>query len=660
MKKIYIALAVLATAALTSCVQEKSFNGLTPVGENGIAFTIGGSATRSAEEGESYAMKGITISLGNIDGESINLEETIEELNPSPATRGVPAYTQNVGKLYKDQLGVYAEEFGDACFATDAVAGEGWRYTHYYGSKDPWPADKDVPVDFYFRMPVVEDLAMTGVTNLVNAEKKTTFKFTSPYTGKEQSDILFSQVSVSKNQHDGYLPNGTPVLMYHALTGVKFRNGHSNENETKTIITKVVFKNLYDKGDCTVDLAAAEKVQWPADKLGMTLGTFTQEFENATFDTTLDDVKNNPDGTVGSGEGYDADHTWNSDFNNTSWTSAASDKNLNDKDGSLTFWFIPQKIRNNVTLEVTFLIKTKDTPEGTEITHSIEFGKLLNEGRENAVEWKAGQLRTYTLKPFDVDVEIKDKMTADTKSDLHIANTGNVDEYVRLLIMGNWYGWQPGTTEEQMKSTEPTILVGYAYKGDEAELASLSDEAKAEKMREMVLPWYREGYDLDNNPATPNVDPYGHFDTTFSLGNLGDRDGKMKDWADASGGFYYTAKVGPGEGTLTTASATKDLFGSYKLDNTPKIYLPYANGREAAVGVHLVMEIVVQAIAVPTVKVDGVEKDVWWLEAWYRATGIEKLHPNDMKDGEYRNKTYRNLYLAGEYTGQVADEIPIE
>ncbi len=654
MKKVYIALAVLATAALTSCQEEKSFNELTPVGENGIAFTIAGSATRSAVEGESYAMKGITISLGNIEGESLNIEETIEELNPSPATKGSPAYTQNVGILYKNQLGVFAEEFGDASFATDAVAGDGWRYTHHYGSKDPWP-DEKTPVDFYLRMPVNEALGMPGVSNLSNADKKTTFTFTSPYTGAEQTDILFSQVSVNKKQHDGYLPDGTPVTMYHALTGVKFRNGHTNENETKTIITKVVFKNLYDKGECTVNLDASEKVQWPTNKLEMKLGTFTQEFENATFDTTLSDVKDNPDGTVGSGDGYDANHTWNSNLNGTSWMSAAADKNLNDKDGSLTFWFIPQAISDDVTLEVTFLIKTKDNPNGTEITHKIEFGKLLNEGRDNNIEWKAGQLRTYTLKPFDVDVEIKDSMLSDTKSGLHIANTGNVDEYIRLLIMGNWYGWEPGTTEDQMRSTEPSILVGYKYKGDEEELEGLSDAELAEKMSEMVKPWYREGYD--------GVDPYGSFDSSFLLANLGDRDGKKRDWADASGGFYYTAKVGPGEGTLTTASATKDLFASYKLTDVPKIYLPYANGRAEAVGVHLVMEIVVQAIAVPTVMVDGVEKDVWWLEAWYRATGVDKLHPNALKDdGTYRNKKYRNLYLADEYKelGQVYDLYPIE
>ena len=57
-------------------------------------------------------------------------------------------------------------------------------------------------------------------------------------------------------------------------------------------------------------------------------------------------------------------------------------------------------------MEVTFRVKTGDTPDGQEITHEIDFGKLLNEDRDSNVEWKAGQLRTYTLKPLDVDVDI--------------------------------------------------------------------------------------------------------------------------------------------------------------------------------------------------------------------------------------------------------------
>lgn len=53
------------------------------------------------------------------------------------------------------------------------------------------------------------------------------------------------------------------------------------------------------------------------------------------------------------------------------------------------------------------------------------------------------------------------------------------------------------------------------------------------------------------------------------------------------------------------------------------------------------MEIVIQAIAVPQ---DEEGNDVWWLQAWYDATGIDKLNPEAS-----RNAKYKTLYTNGEY-----------
>lgn len=677
MKNYLIALAVLGTALLSSCIQEKSFD-VTPLGENDIAFVMSNSATRSADA-TSAAVKGVTLKFGTTpDGEPLVLEETIEELNAGPATKGAPAYTTNVGTVY-ETMGVFSPttSFGDVIYEVmdkeltydhnkdNSEEGLGWRYRHNY-NVTPWPNKTD-KVDFYLRMPAagtnVTGLAYDNVVNS-SSDKTVSFTLASPETAVQQQDILFGFTSISKNEHDHYLPNGAPVTMYHALSGVKFRNGHTNENQTKTIITKVEFVGLVDNGSCVMNPADGT-VEWTAGDLSTdTEGkpfVFYQDFTNPTY------VKNqgaaNSDGTV--------DFTGSStslQLPNTSWTSAAADHNLNADDGSFTFWFIPQTISDDVTLKVTFRIKTPETIEGTEIPITINFGRLVN--ANGPITWQAGQLRTYTLKPFDVDVMISDKMEDPMiKSDLHVANTGNVDEYVRLLIMGNWYGWKPGTTAAQMAATEPSILVGYKYKGDEP---GLTDKQKSQ----MVLPWYREGYpctdpsDPDTcddtlDPKThPSIDPYGHFDPDFTLAKLGDRDGEMNDWADASGGFYYTAKIGPGAGTLNTNAVTRNLFESYTLERVPTIYLPSGNGREPAVGVHLVMEIVIQAIGVPKKKVtengEEVEKDVWWLEAWYEATQVDKLHPNSMKNGEYRNALYRDHFKAGDYGDVVYDKYVID
>ena len=647
MKKIYIAMLALGATLLSSCVQEKNFKDIT-VGENEIAFVMQGVSTRSAVEGTSYAVKGITIPMGEIEGESLYLEETIEELNPVPATKGAPAYTTTLPDVYPT-MGVYAAgNFGDATFEMmdedmylrkGSDTDKGWRYHHNYNA-NPWPADG--AVDFYLRMPEGEAPAAEGTTTeegpFVYTASSHFFKLTSPLNGKEQDDILFGHVQMTKDQHDKQLPNGYPVTMKHALTGIKFRNGHLNDNKTKTIITHVALVGLNTYGEGTVGedgVVTWSKVNTPNTEDN----PFYLEFANPDYNLPTEenpdfDPKTNPDGTVGSND-------WNDGLKNTSWTSAAADHNLNNAKGELTFWFIPQEVPDDLVLHVVFRVKTPDTPNGVDVVHTINLGALLNEkyqkaGNTGKLKWEAGQLRTYTLKPYDVDVEIMDKMTAVKKSDLHVANTGNVDEYVRMLIMGNWYGWKPGTTDAQMASTEPSILVGYKYKDAAAAAAA------GGKVNDMVEPWFREGQDTDGDDK-PDTDIYGTFDSSFLRAQLGDRDGKRNDWADASGGFYFTMPIGPGAGVGEGAqSATKDLFKSYTVSNVPTIYLPVGNTREPAVGVHLVMEIVVQAIAVPT-NDDGTPSK-WWLEAWYDATHIEKLNPNSTK-----NAKYKALYTNGEY-----------
>lgn len=617
MKKIYIAMAVLAAELLSSCVQEKNFNKIT-VGENEIAFVMEGVSTRSAD-GASHAVKGLSLPMG--DG--IILEETIEELNPGPATKGAPAYTENLIDVYPT-MGVYAAgNFGDAVFGnmdSEQYLNDGWRYNHEYGF-NPWPNETD-PVTFYLRMPV----AGKGVT--YSDETKTSFELTSPLKGLEQEDLLFGQVTMNKKQHDAELPGGYPVEMKHALTGIKFANGHPNDHQTRTIITKVeiIGLNKYGKGTVGADgVVTWDNTVEPV--LSTEAAPFVLEFDNPAY-------SEGNDGTVSK----TGDKKWDAGLDGTSWTAAAADHNLNHANGELTFWFVPQEISDDVVLNLEFYVKTPDTPDGTLIPHTIELGKLLN-GKSKAatgknLEWKAGQLRTYTLMPYDVDVEIKDKVTNTVKSNLHVANTGNVDEYVRMLIMGNWYGWKPGTTESQMTIGSPdyiapSILVGYVSPNTSS--------------KEMVKPWYGGGY---KNAQGVYEDPYGEYSSDFTLGKLGDRDGKKNDWADASGGYYFTMPIGPGEG-VDSQSATKDLFTSYEVKNVPTIYLPVGGTREPAVGVHLVMEIVIQAIAVPK---DENGNDVWWLQAWYDATGIPKLNPEATdSEGNLRNKKFVDYYNAGEY-----------
>lgn len=580
MKKFYIVLAVAATAMLlTSCEEELSFNDVT-LGKDEIAFSFSNVTTKAATNLPT-AVKGISVPVGvDARGDAIFLEETIEEMNPSPATKGAPAYTINLGNLYP-KLGVYADggNFGgDVVFEKmdgstyDRKDGnsEGWRYKYGYPS-NPWPKNADEDVDFYLRLPAesaAEDFDYT-------TQGAIGFHYSSAENGEDQQDLLFGFTSISKNDHDAYRPNGAPVEMLHALTGVRFRSASHNDHETKTIITKVEISGLAGSGDCVIT-PSSKSVVW--DELG-NYGTYILEFENADYSR-----EPGVDGTVNFEKGT------NPKFGD-SWYSAAADRNLNNEDGELTFWFIPQEMTDNVKLKVTFCVKTPDTSGasgGGYETHEIELGKLINAERSTPVKWEAGQLRTYTLDPKLVDVEIYDSMVGLTKSGLHVTNTGNVDEFVRMMVIGNWYGW--ASQDDADAGKEPMILVGYTH--------------PEPSNTEMVKPWFRED------------EEYGaYFDSSFTGGKpKGDN-----KWIFGTGSyFYYPDPIGP-DAELAESSA---LFQNYTLpaNKIPTIYIPTSSSstRVQAVGVHLVMEVVIQAIAAQ--KPDS-EEEYTWQEAWSAATG---------------------------------------
>ena len=286
MKKIHIALAVLATAALSSCVQEKSFNGVT-VGENEIAFVFQGAATRSAEV--SPVTKGGSYDLGRFGNRNLFREETITDLNSAMAeTRGVPVYTENVGSLdlYKNGLVFSFPNVADATFETmddTQIEGSGWRFTHTY-TDSPWPTNKKEDVHVYLRMPASNDVTISS-----QADGKTTFSYTSPTTAEAQKDIIFSHAYLSKDDHDKALPNGYPVHFYHALTAVKFAIGNELSERTKygIKVTGVSFVGLKNTGTCVFNDGAedlAGKISWTASKTAND-NTMTQAFAYADGDS---------------------------------------------------------------------------------------------------------------------------------------------------------------------------------------------------------------------------------------------------------------------------------------------------------------------------------------------------------------------------------------
>ena len=132
-----------------------------------------------------------------------------------------------------------------------------------------------------------------------------------------------------------------------------------------------------------------------------------------------------------------------------------------------------------------------------------------------------------------------------------------------------------------------------------------TDGSGGENDNEMVEPWYRE---------TPEYGQY--FDDTFTNGKpLNDN-----KWLRGNTGFYYPDPIGPGD---SMNPQTEALFKSYIWPENvpfPTIYIPdpTSNVRKPAVGVHLIMEVAIQAIS--AVDSNGQPYENCWA-AWTAAIG---------------------------------------
>ena len=598
MKRINLALAVFAAALLSSCMEEKSFNDKT-IGENDIVFTLQGApATRSMED-MSIVRKGATLELAaNGNGHKLFLEETIEDLNRvwAPATKGTPAYTENVGVLYRNKLSVYAASLGDASYESmdEEMVGGGWRYNHHYAS-DPWA---NGAVDFYFRMP--SDMASHGVTLGTDAYGKDsnnnltiTFGYESPAEAKDQQDIIFAARNVTKSQYTKTLPNGVPVLFNHALAAVKFAIANSEEAS----ITSIEFTGLVGKGTCTITPAkendyhdntgsysSADAVNWTLDKTATGATYSSGDFGDPVGYTTGSFANNGdyPSSFAGAG--------------------AAQNYNLNDADATQTFWFIPQAMTDKVMLHIKY------TYGGNEGEGDIEFGKALA-----GVTWQAGQLRTYTLRVDEVNVIIQDVVdivdpeeieiegaddgqTLDsykgsTKSDVVISNIGNTDVYIRAALIGQWLDEESG---------DPVF--GYTD--------FTSGEFK------YVASWYQDQFGTD----APH--DQGEFEGLIGY------DLSASDYWEKRGDFYYYKYVVPAyTGTIPGAYKTvangkaTDVAAPSPVGNQP-LFISYTVGDAPASTVAGQVKQIYFQLEIATQAISAKNSDGTYLsmdEAWNRA-----------------------------------------
>ena len=624
MKKFYIALAVLATAALTSCVQEQSFNGPV-IGEDDVAFVLRSGASTKAANSESPTEEGLNLKVGKYGKHALYLEETITDIDAiAPQTKGTPAYTENVGTLYGDQLGVYStySGFGEATYekAGDSMVNGGWSYKHKYEGVS-WP---EGAVDFYLRMPA--NAVTTPASGYNN--RTVSFSFTSPSKATNQQDLIFAYTSMDQVAHDAKKADGGyPVTFYHALTGVKFRMGNELSDDpakTRTYINKVEFIGIKNMGNCTIVFPeAGAEDQTPAITWtdGATVSRTTAAapiYQEYADDDLIDYTGGNKFPESFYGDVVTADGK------------SGLDKNLNDEDATMTFWLIPQVLDENVEIKVTVKIWDGTQTNGDkEVT--LELGTLLS-----GLEWKAGQLRTYTIKPDVVDVKITDEMVSNStvKQNVVIKNLGNVKEYVRVNIIANWVGIrQTGIDShgQPVYEDHQTVLFGFQSAEQDADGNYIDDTE--------VLAWNDKDPEyrfLNGDVVTATSGTlytqggtayrrYGTFVGLPSLSVSTDPEASWdapKRWVRFDKFYYYMDPIGPGDHLPSTAS----LFQSYTVNPSPTYYIADEFGvRRLAKDVHLEMDVLVQAIKVPEDPVTGEELD--FISAWKEA-----LAPNNDLD----------------------------
>lgn len=578
-KIVRIALAgIMVLGFASSCEEEKDMATTLP-GSDAVALVMGDYSTR-ADAGAAVHVNTYTVEADN-DGNSYTFEEVVTEMDDMmgdwAATRGTPAYTQNVQDVYGTSF------FGVIYNGSTSVVGDGafsvadgsastpvWRREVGF---NPWSSSSQT-LHFYLRMPEnqagVSNLKYSSANN-VATPGSVEFDYSTPATAGAQQDILFATRALTETDYlrESRSIGGASVLFRHALTGVKFAIGNNTTLETdrrpsgevQTFITKVKITGLYGSGHAVFNPVGNENASQVDDTAEHTsAGSFTwgsYAGADAVFTQEYgdDDIQN-----FVAGDQVNAP---------SSFYQAGAAYNLNKADASLTFWVIPQAITANLKVEVTFKI-WDGAKMGEEGTLTLNLGTQIlaqDDSGKNYTNktWQAGQLRTFMLKPNCVDVDITDEVTGYKKTDVAIRNTGNVPAFIRAHIVANWFGKKDNDVEG--------IALGYSNNTGTA----------------FVQGWKMETATTDNY--------HGAFTNLPGSG-----------WVknDNDGFYYYISPVAPGQLTGTP------LFTKYELNttNVPRIWYTDGSIKEFS-DVHMVMEIPVQAIMAK----DGYSYTEAWAEA---------------------------------------------
>lgn len=485
-KSLSFATLLTMLVGVAGCMEEKNDPGVVNPGDSkSLQFQVGGASQLDTKAGthsssRSRQVAKIALSEPN-DPDQIYLiceEQSLDDyyFRNGKETKGAPVYTETFkfknistvpytteGSLFTDVKSYYS-----GCLQESTL-------TYAFDFNDPgWP-DGVTDMRFFFGAPVTidgtgaaaydkdnTDHGCYGVT--LNASANTiSFYYKSPAAAADQTDILFTSKKVNRANYIANTPEY--ILFYHALAGVKFKSANAereakaatagNTMKVTTAIKSVKLYNVVSEGSCILTPQAdgytandsnaatdtsANTGSVPKSKScnNWTLGTATSEFMITEEGTVNNEIYPETTGFEGAN------------------SSQLGQYNINKSDFSDTFFFIPQTTGTDTELEIVYTLSTDPT---TEITKKVKLPGQV---------WDAGYIYTYTLSANHVDVAIADNVVDSgdkvdrIKKDLTIKNTGNVDAYMRVAVVGNWFDnegnivapWKLGSSEGRLIPVE--------------------------------------------------------------------------------------------------------------------------------------------------------------------------------------------------------------
>lgn len=394
------------------------------------------------------------------DGEGLVLVETVSSASAEYyETKGTPVYTENFDSLYGEKLygtafdpkesGTYdspwASALGNGTGAVQFKKTSDHTYSFDYSDQSATGLDWNVhwpesgKLVYFLQAPY--DVT-SKLSPQFSAGGVIEFDYTDPTTptdvsgtrtivngAAKQTDLLFTSKEVSMPE-SGF-DNKHNILMYHALTAIKFRvvdpdAAVMQERKPTTKITKVTFKGIKANGHCTITPAYTDANTTAGENASNKTGAAASKSARCSV---WDAHSSGNDLIVDYSQAFSDTVNYsktNSDFADSFYDGSNNLSNLGaTHNGSEILLLIPQELVN-VVLEVEYTINDKP------FKRSVKLNTI----------WLAGEIHTYTLTINHVSVSISDQMNPpylDEKTGVTTKNDGNVTAYLRATYALAWY-----------------------------------------------------------------------------------------------------------------------------------------------------------------------------------------------------------------------------